>query len=322
MTRSRFGRFSDIRVQALGLAVVACLTTVQCSGGGSSSGGGGGPIVPGPTSPTPTPTPVGPETFVGAGDIAICGGNADATARQLDSIGGTVFTLGDNAYPSGTRDEFRNCYEPSWGRHKARTRPTPGNHDYGTPGAAPYYEYFGANAGFPGAGYYSFELGAWHIVSLNSNVPDAGAAQLAWLRADLADHATTRCTLAYWHHPIFSSGPNGSIASEAPIRAYGREMFRILHEAGAELVLVGHEHQYERFAPQTADGMLDPARGIRQIVVGTGGVPLYDFQATRPNSEVRIKAHGVMKLTLSSDRYQWDFLPISGPGDSGSAACH
>ncbi|MBS1817013.1 MAG: metallophosphoesterase [Acidobacteria bacterium] len=322
MTPRIRARSFDLRIPAFVVAVLVCLVTVQCSGGGSSSGGGSTPSIPGPTSPTPTPTnPSGPETFVGAGDIAICSGNAEATARQLDSIGGTVFTLGDNAYPNGSQQDFRDCYDPTWGRHKARTRPAPGNHDYGTPGAAPYYQYFGANAGGAGLGYYSFDLGAWHIISLNSNVPDAGASQLSWLRADLAQ-STAKCTLAYWHHPIFSSGPNASNAGETAIRSYAQQMFRILYDAGADLVLVGHEHLYERFAPQNPDGGLDTARGIRQIIVGTGGVPLYEFQSVKPNSEVRLRSHGVMRLTLSSDRYQWDFLPVSGAGDSGTQACH
>lgn len=312
----------DPRWPALALALAACLVTVQCSGGGNSGNGSPtGPSVPGPTNPNPTPVPVGPEVFVGAGDIAICGGNAEATARQLDSIGGTVFTLGDNAYPAGARVDFQNCYEPSWGRHKARTRPTPGNHDYGTAGAAPYFDYFGANAGTPGLGYYSFDLGAWHIVSLNSNTPEVGAAQLAWLRSDLAA-STAKCTLAYWHHPLFSSGPNSVNAAEAPIRAYAKQLFQVLYDANADLVMVGHEHLYERFAPQNPEGVADAARGIRQIIIGTGGVPLYDFQSIRANSEARLKVHGIMKLTLSSDRYQWEFLPVSGGGDSGTQVCH
>lgn len=309
----------DVRTLALAVSLLACLFGVRCSGGGKSTTSPTSPSVPGPSSPTPTvPAPAGPETFVGAGDIAICGGNAEATAKQLDGIGGTAFTLGDNAYSSGTRADFQNCYEPTWGRHKYRTRPAPGNHDYATPGAAPYYEYFGANAGTPGVGYYSFDLGGWHIISLNSNVAtDAGSAQASWLRADLATAANTskKCTLAYWHHPLFSSGPNGN-------NDYMREIYRILYDANADLVLVGHDHMYERFAPQDADGRLDTTRGIREIVVGTGGVPLYDFQAIRPNSEVRLKVHGVIKLTLSSDHYQWDFLAVSGPGDSGTSSCH
>jgi len=319
LVTSRFMR--DPRWPALVFALVACLLTVQCSGGGKSGGTPTAPSVPGPSNPSPTPVPVGPEVFVGAGDIAICGGNSEATARQLDSIGGTVFTLGDNVYPNGARVDFQNCYEPSWGRHKSRTRPTPGNHDYGTAGAAPYYDYFGANAGPFGLGYYSFDLGAWHIISLNSNIPDSGSAQLAWLRSDLAA-SSAKCTLAYWHHPLFSSGPNATSAGEAPIRAYAKQLYQALYDANAELVMVGHDHTYERFAPQNPEGVLDTARGIRQFVIGTGGVPLYDFQSVKPNSESRLKVLGVMKLTLSSDRYQWEFLPVSGAGDSGTQTCH
>jgi hypothetical protein len=305
-----------MRATAAGVVLLAGLFTMRCSGGNAGTGSPTGPSIPGPSNPNPNPTPSGPETFVGAGDIAICGGNSEATARQLDGIGGTVFTLGDNAYSSGTRLDFQNCYEPTWGRHKSRTRPAPGNHDYTTASAAPYFEYFGANAGPPGLGYYSFDLGAWHIISLNSNVgTDAGSSQAAWLRSDLAANASMRCTLAYWHHPLFSSSRNGN-------NDYMREFYRILYNANADLILAGHDHIYERFAPQDADGRPDATRGIRQFVVGTGGVPLYDFLAPKPNSEVRLAVHGVMRLTLSSDRYQWDFLALSGPGDSGATACH
>lgn len=313
--------FSQRFVTRLAAAAIVCvcLLAIRCGGGGSA--GGSVPQVPGtdPTGPTPIP---GPEIFVGAGDIGACGGSADTTARQLDGIGGTVFTLGDNAYPNGSRADFLNCYDPSWGRHKGRTRPTPGNHDYGQPGALPYYDYFGPQAGPYGLGYYSFDLGAWHIISLNSNLSENGSAQLAWLRADLAEYASTKCTLAYWHHPVFSSGPNGSNAREVQIRGYARALFRVLYDAGVDLILNGHDHMYERFAPQSADGVLDTSRGIRQFVVGTGGVPLYDFEATRPNSEVRLRSHGVIKLTLTGDRYAWDYLPTSGSGDAGSTACH
>jgi hypothetical protein len=310
------GRRLNVRLPALAATLVLCLASIQCSGGNGGTGSPTGPTVPGPSNPNPNPTPDFPETFVGAGDIAICGGNAEATARQLDGIGGTVFTLGDNAYSSGTRADFQNCYEPTWGRHKSRTRPTPGNHDYATPGAAPYFEYFGTNAGPAGLGYYSFPLGAWHIISLNSNVgTDGGSPQAAWLRADLAATANARCTLAYWHHPLYSSGPNSN-------NDFMRELYRILYNANVDVLLTGHDHMYERFAPQDADGRLDTARGIREFVVGTGGVPLYDFQMVKPNSEVRIRAHGVMRLTLASDRYQWEFLPVSGAGDSGTQTCH
>ena len=257
-----------------------------------------------------------PQVFVGAGDIAQCDGNAEATARLLDAIGGTVFTLGDNAYPHGSRENFRDCYEPSWGRHKPRTRPSPGNHDYEPPGAQPYFEYFGANAGPAGLGYYSFDLGAWHAISLNSNIPvHATSAQAAWLQADLESRAHVRCTVAYWHHPLFSSGPNGDSTSM-------RDIWRILYQAGVELVLNGHDHLYERFAPQDPDGSPDQVRGIRQFIVGTGGAALYGFHTSRRNSMARISAFGVLKLTLDADGYAWEFVSVSGSGDGGADTCH
>jgi 3',5'-cyclic AMP phosphodiesterase CpdA len=262
--------------------------------------------------------------FVGAGDIALCtppGGNQDATARLMDTIGGLVFTLGDNAYPSGSRDNFGNCYDRTWGRFRGRTRPAPGNHDYGTPGAAPYFEYFGESAGTPGLGYYAFNHGPWRVISLNSNFTDGvgvspGSAQYQWLQSELTA-GQSRCTLAYWHHPLFSSGRNGEHQPMRPI-------FNLLYEANADLVLTGHDHLYERFAPQAPDGRNDQARGIRQFVVGTGGVlPFYNFLVARPNSEVRINdTVGVLKLTLLADSYQWDFVTPGGIRDTGTAACH
>ena len=261
--------------------------------------------------------------LVGAGDIADCGSGtpaesvAAATATLLDGIPGTVFTAGDNAYNSGTEAEYHNCYDPTWGRHKARTRPTPGNHEYNTPGAAPYYAYFGASAGPVGLGYYSYNRGAWHIVALNSNI-EAGAdsAQARWLTADLAAHRTV-CTLAYWHHPVFSSGDHGN-------DPHMREIWRILYAFGADVVINGHEHNYERFAPQSPDGAADSAHGIREFVVGTGGVSLRSVGSPKPNSEVRDDAtHGVIKLTLHAASYTWEFVPIAGETftDTGSAAC-
>jgi|CXWL01.1.fsa_nt_gi hypothetical protein len=295
---------------------VLCLACVQCGGQtpvGPTSGASPSTLPPETSSPQPvTPPSILPQVFVGAGDIAMCDQNSEATAKLLDTIGGTVFTLGDNAYFHGTRQEFRDCYQPTWGRHKARTRPVPGNHDYGSPDAAPYFEYFGANAGPAGLGYYSFEVGAWHVVALNSNI-DLGA-QVAWLRSDLAD-SRTRCTIAYWHHPLFSSGPQG----RSPAM---REFWRLLHDAGAEIVLNGHEHLYERFAPQDSDGRADPSAGIRQFIVGTGGALLYGPSVAQTNSEVRISAFGVLKLTLARDSYQWEFIRVSGAGDSGSGQCH
>src|SRR6266700_2245052 len=256
--------------------------------------------------------------LVGAGDIADCT-TGEPTAKLLDNIAGTVFTAGDNAYSNGTAAEYASCYDPSWGRHKARTRPAPGNHDYGTSGATGYYNYFGALAGPAGLGYYSYELGAWHIISLNSNVSmSAGSAQETWLRSDLAA-STKTCTVAYWHHPRFSSGSShGSSTMSA-------DVFQALYDAGAEIVIVGHDHEYERFGPQTPNAVADPVRGIREFVVGTGGAGLYSFATPLPNSEVRDNtSHGVLKLTLSDGSYTWQYIPVAGNSftDSGSGTCH
>jgi hypothetical protein len=259
--------------------------------------------------------------FVGAGDIADCSGSGDeATANLLDNIAGTVFTLGDNAYADGTAAQFTNCYNPSWGRHKARTRPAPGNHDYHTSGASGYYGYFGSLAGPSGQGYYSYDLGAWHIISLNSNVSmSAGSAQETWLRQDLAAN-TKQCTLAYWHHPRFSSGTQHGNANGA------QPLWQALYDNNAEVVLSGHEHNYERFAPQTPTGAADPTRGIREFVVGTGGVSHYNDQGTpEPNSQLfNGTTYGVLKLTLSAGSYTWQFIPVAGASftDSGSGTCH
>jgi hypothetical protein len=248
-----------------------------------------------------------PEVLVGAGDIAECGSiGAPATALLLDTIPGTVFTAGDNAYPSGSDDDFANCYDPTWGRHKARTRPALGNHEYLTPEAAGYFNYFGAAAGERGKGYYSYELGRWHVVVLNSNIPlDAGSPQDQWLRADLAA-TPTQCVFAYWHHPLFSSGDNHGNQD------FVRPLWDALYQYGADLVVVGHEHVYERFAPQRPDGSADPATGIRQFTVGTGGAGVYAFGTPLPNSESRGTSRGVIKLTLRDGGYDWKFVPHRG----------
>lgn len=309
----------------MGLAGFAvCVLFAQCSKSptGPSNPVTPGPNVPGPNVPTnPVPTP-GPEVAVAVGDIAVCSpdGRQDVTARLLDTLGGPVLALGDLAYPNGSRENFMNCYDKSWGRHVGRTRPSPGNHDYMTPGAAPYYDYFGSNAGIPGLGYYSFDLGAWHLISLNSNAEfgvgvTPNSPQGQWLQTDLAGNRS-KCTLAYWHHPLFSSGQNGD-------HQFMRPMFTMLYEANADLILAGHNHLYERFAPQAPDGRNDPARGMRQFVVGTGGVPLYPFTSVKPNSEVRINdTVGVLKLTLLAESYQWEFHGPGGIRDSGTASCH
>jgi calcineurin-like phosphoesterase family protein len=261
--------------------------------------------------------------MVGAGDIASCSSKGDeATARLLGSISGTVFTAGDNAYESGTASQFRNCYHPSWGRYKARTRPTPGNHEYHTPGASGYFGYFGKAAGSPSTGYYSYSRGKWHIVALNSMCEKVGgcgasAPMLTWLKADLAAHPN-RCTLAYFHHPLFSSGMHGN-------RTKMRPTWEALYAANADVVISGHDHNYERFAPQNPQGRADTSRGIREFVVGTGGKELRPFRTIRPNSQVRnATTHGVLKLTLNPTSYDWKFVPVAGTSftDSGSTSCH
>jgi hypothetical protein len=263
--------------------------------------------------------------LVGAGDIASCSSSGDeATANLLDGISGTVFTLGDNAYQSGTAAEFANCYDPSWGRHKARTMPTVGNHEYYlSAGASGYFGYFGAAAGESNKGYYSYDRGQWHIISLNSmceNVGGCGATSpmVTWLKADLAANPTS-CTAAYFHHPLFNSGAEHGNDPKM------RPSWDALYAAGAEVVLSGHEHTYERFAPQTPGGAADASQGIREFVVGTGGKSHYPFGVIQPNSQVRnADTNGVIKLTLHPGSYEWRFVPEAGKTftDSGSDQCH
>lgn len=266
-----------------------------------------------------TPPPSGDPVFVGAGDIADSGSGDSATAALLDNIPGTVFTTGDNVYDSGTASQFGNYYEPTWGRHKTRTRPSPGNHDYNTSGATGYYNYFGTSAGPSGRGYYSFDLGNWHIVSLNSNISmSAGSTQEQWLRADLA--ASSRpCTLAYWHHPLFTSSSNHAPSTST------RPLYQALYDYNADVVVWGHNHVYERFAPMNPSGGADASRGMRSFVAGMGGASHYGFGTIQPNSEARnSSAWGVLKFTLHSGSYDWQFVPVAGQtyNDSGTANCH
>jgi len=260
---------------------------------------------------------VAPAVLVGAGDIGECASTGAAeTAALLDATPGIVFAAGDNAYPDGSPADYSLCYAPTWGRHRDRTRPAPGNHDYRTLGASGYFAYFGANAGSPGTGYYSFRLGAWHVIVLNSNIPFGPASiQQGWLRNDLANHAGM-CTVAYWHHPRFSSG---RIGSDTNLTA----LWRTLEQGGADVAITGHDHHYERFAPQLSDGTPD-TRGIREFVVGTGGGVLFPMGATAANSEIRVPGtYGVLKLSLLAGSYRWRF--IGAPGgevlDSGTADC-
>jgi hypothetical protein len=260
--------------------------------------------------------------MVGAGDIASCSRTQDsATAKLLDGIAGTVFTLGDNV-ETGSSSDFSNCYGPTWGRHKSRTRPTAGNHDYQTGAASPYYSYFGFRAGDPRKGYYSYDLGSWHVVVLNSNCSAVGGCgssspQTTWLRRDLAA-SSKPCTIALWHHPRFTSSRSTPDGLTLPL-------WQALYAAGAELVLSGHRHNYERFAPQTPGGTADSAHGIRQFVVGTGGHRLAPFSGVMRNSQVRNSStYGVLRLTLHASSYDFAFVPVAGQSfrDSGSGRCH
>jgi Calcineurin-like phosphoesterase len=266
---------------------------------------------------TPSLPPSGGDPVIaGAGDIATSGGKHMATADVLGGISpAAVFTTGDNAYPDGTLAQFNSYYEPSWGRFKSKTYPVPGNHDYHVAGASAYFGYFGSRAP---AAYYAWNIGAWRMYALNSEIAhDVGSAQITWLKQDLANNPKP-CVGAYWHKPLFSSALHGNISG-------GRPFWDALYAANADLIIVGHDHTYERFAPQTPSGQRDTARGIREFVVGTGGAATYAFTTIRANSEVRkTGVWGVLKLTLHPSSYEWRFGPISGQTfvESGSQACH
>ena len=292
---------------------VATSTTTTTGGSTTTTTGG--------STTTTTSPPGGDAVLVGAGDIAQCSSKGDeATAALLDRTPGTVFTTGDNVYPSGSAADFSKCYQPSWGRHKARTRPAPGNHDYKTPGAGGYFQYFGANAGPAGKGWYSYNTGSWHVIVLNSNCNvvgcDANSAQGQWLRADLAANPRA-CTAAIYHHPRFSSGNHGS---DPGMQA----LWGPLYDNGVDVVLNGHDHSYERFAPMDGAGRANPS-GIRQFVVGTGGAAGKAFNGAQANSELRKSgSNGLLKLTLHNGSYDWEFLATAGDSfrDSGRGTCH
>jgi hypothetical protein len=274
-----------------------------------------------PAVPVPPAHAAGGATLIGAGDIATCASSADSkTAALVQKAGGTVFTAGDNAYSKGSAAQFANCYKPTWGRFKSRTRPAVGDNEYGTPGAKGYFDYFGSAAGPRGKGWYSYDVGGWHIVVLNSNCSDVGgcgkgSAQERWLKADLAA-TKTKCIAAVWHQPRFSSVYGNNSAT--------KPFWDDLYAAGADIVINGHHHAYERFAPQDPGGHADP-HGIREFLVGTGGAPLAGgFKTVQPNSQVRnARTYGVLELTLRSGGYDFSFIPVAGSSfhDSGSGTC-
>jgi hypothetical protein len=300
-------------------------------GAGSAGSRRSGPTTaPTPSTPATVPAP-GDPTIAAAGDIACEPGqpvtpalcHMKATSDLLVALRpSAVLTLGDNQYENGALDKFRRSYDASWGRLKAITRPAAGNHDFAGGRAHGHFAYFGAAAGNEGEGWYSFEVGEWHLVALNSNCElvggcGPGSPQHRWLEGDLAAHRS-RCTLAYWHHPRFSSGFHGDGALTAPL-------WQALYDADADVVLAGHDHHYERFAPMAPDGALDPARGIRQFVVGTGGRSLYPTFVPRVGSEVRnAVTYGVLALTLHPDGYDARFVPEAGAAftDPTSGRCH
>uniref|UniRef100_A0A7C5VYJ2 Alkaline phosphatase n=1 Tax=Thermomicrobium roseum TaxID=500 RepID=A0A7C5VYJ2_THERO len=276
------------------------------------------------TTPAVTsPTPVTSATLWAVGDVATCRSqNDDAVAALLAGQTGTIALLGDVVYERGTVEEFRNCFDPILGPLKARIRPAVGNHEYGSRDAQPYFDYFGAAAGLPGQGWYSYELGAWHIVVLNSNCKAAGGCgpespQYQWLKQDLAAHPSL-CTLAYWHHPRWSSGEHGNFESMQPV-------WELLYQQSVDVVLNGHDHNYERFEPLDAVGRPDPEHGIIEFVVGTGGRSLRPLGDRLPVSATGSDdTYGVLQLELYPDRFTWRFVPVSRSDyqDQGSARCH
>lgn len=255
-----------------------------------------------------------------AGDIA-AGGDPSAaqrhTARLVEQIDPkAVLVLGDNQYSDGAYADYLSSYDPTWGRFKAITHPVPGNHDYHTTGAAGYFKYFGYRAHRANGGYYSFDIGAWHVVAVNSGTGVVSRAQRVWIKRDLRRNRS-RCELAFWHHPRWSSGADHG--SDSDMAA----LWTVLYRAGVDVVLNGHDHGYERFAPLRPSGAVATRTGIREFVVGTGGADLYSFDTPITGSQKRIEKHGVLKLTLHTKGYSWAFVRTGGAVlDHGSDGCH
>ncbi|HEU5083942.1 MAG TPA: metallophosphoesterase [Acidimicrobiales bacterium] len=318
-------------VAAALLLVAAGCGDEQVTDGAATTVAPGGSAPPSTTTPpstappTTTTAPPEPAVLLAAGDVASCASDGDeATGALLDELPGTVAALGDLAYDRGTRQEWADCFGPSWGRHTDRIRPVPGNHDYGTDDGAPYFEHFGAAAGSPGQGWYAYDLGSWRVIALNSvcwavGGCGPGSPQDAWLRGELARHADRPCTLAYFHHAPFSSG-----------RLHGgeptvRPLVEALYDGGVDVVLTGHEHHYERFGRLDPSGGLDEVRGIRHFVVGTGGNRLYALDDPHPSSEARFAdGYGLLRLELGAGEYAWRFVGVPGVAftDAGAEPCH
>jgi hypothetical protein len=318
--------------RAVGLIVViGCgLAAAWCSGGTPASPTPTPPIAvvePPPTvevpanetpiSINPTPPPVGSTWINVFGDTGWCGSPAmTQLARLLTDLGGDILLAGDLAYDSGTLDEFRRCFDPSFGRFRTRFWAAPGNHDYVTPNATGYFTYFGDRAGPDRNGYYALRLNGWHVLMLNSMVPmQRNSRQFEWVRHEL-QAAPSRCTLAVWHHPFDSSGPNGPHPGQ-------RDMWELLYNNNADLVVSAHDHLYERHAPQNASQQADPVRGIRLFISGGGGAPPYQRARAARNSELLLSTHGLLRLKLEPALYEWEFLAVNGHVlDRGLSICH
>lgn len=315
-----------VRIVGLGDDVPARPYALDVDGLIVTDAGGAG--LPSPTaSPTPSPSAslvppeAGAPVLVGAGDICVTSriANAYATAALVEGIDGTVFTAGDNSNEYGSTANYDDCVAKTWGRFRGRIRPSIGNHDWQTADGAAYFDFFGSAAGERGKGWYSYDMpNRWHVVVLNANTQTwAGSEQERWLRADLAANAGEHL-IGIWHQPLFSSGSHGGDTN-------AQQFFRDLEAAGATLVINGHDHDYERFAPQTIERVRDDARGIRAFVVGTGGASYQrPWSYIDPNSEVRLNdVYGVLRLTLGSASYSWAFITTDGVvRDSGTASAH
>jgi hypothetical protein len=324
-----------VRLIGASLGYVSVAALVACGGGG---GRPIGPSVPTgttdrpiattpperPADPAPTPIddppPIGTGTavIVGAGDVGECGSPGTAqTARLIQEIDGQVFLTGDLGYPNGRADDLRRCFDPDFGKFRSRWRPLPGNHEYDMANAAPFYDYFGGSAGPDRRGYYSFRAASWLVLMLNSNIPTGrGSLQFDWVASELRTQRA-RCTLAMWHHPFATSGPNGP-------NNFMRDMWQLLIDFDADVVVNGHDHMYERFSPFDRDYRLDVAHGLRQFIAGTGGATLYRPATRAPNSELILSRFGVLKLTLEPGFYEWDFIDAAtrASADRGQGACH
>ena len=310
------------------LVVAACGVTYMSCGGGSPTSPSGPPVAVAPpidpphnqtpVTPTTPPAPGGGSTWINVfGDTGWCGSPAMAPlARQLSELGGDIFLAGDIAYPNGSADDFRRCYDPDFGRFRNRVWATPGNHEYVTSNAEAYFTYFGERAGPDRRGYYAIRAEAWQVLMLNSNIPTTRASpQAEWVRQQLQQNPT-RCTLAVIHHPIDSSGPNGPNPGQ-------RDLWELMYAQGVDVVVAGHDHLYERHAPADPSMRPDEVRGIRLFIVGTGGASPYSRTGAARNSELLISTYGLLRLKLEPALYEWEFRDQNGRTlDSGLNICH